>query len=59
MTNPDRGSSGQVQPSTEPTDILDRTFEDMVYTVLTQGTLQTVARLGRADLAPQYGDHIL
>lgn len=26
---------------------------------LTQGTLQTVERLGQAELAPHYGDHVL
>ncbi|MEV6342776.1 CRISPR-associated endonuclease Cas2 [Actinoplanes sp. NPDC051851] len=41
------------------TDIIDRALDDIRLYRLTQGTLQTVERLGRAELAPHHGDHIL
>ncbi|MEV6347751.1 CRISPR-associated endonuclease Cas2 [Actinoplanes sp. NPDC051851] len=41
------------------TDIIDHTCDDIRLYRLPQGTLQNVERLGRAELAPHHGDHIL
>ncbi|GAA2579881.1 CRISPR-associated endonuclease Cas2 [Dactylosporangium fulvum] len=41
------------------TDVIDHTLDNIRLYRLTTGTLQTVERLGVAQLAPHHGDHIL
>ncbi|GIG93075.1 CRISPR-associated endonuclease Cas2 [Plantactinospora endophytica] len=41
------------------TDIINRTTDDIRLYRLAAGTLQTVERLGVAELAPHRGDHLL
>lgn len=40
-------------------DTIDHTLDDIRLYQLTQGTLHSVDRLGRAEPAPHHGDHIL
>jgi CRISPR-associated protein Cas2 len=40
-------------------DTIDSQLDDIRMYRLTQGTLATVERLGRAQIAPHHGDHIL
>jgi CRISPR-associated protein Cas2 len=40
-------------------DVIDHTLDNIRLYRLTAGTLQTVERLGIAQLAPHYGDHII